>query len=63
MATKRQVLFGARKTADMLGITPRILNEEVDNGLIVAHQRGRLRKFKPEDIEEYEKRQTINNGG
>lgn len=59
MAVQRMVLYGVRKTADLLGITPKVLFEEVDNGKIVAHRRGDYLRFKPDDIAAYEKLQIV----
>ena len=60
MATRTK-LYGIKKTADILGISPGLLLKELDRGVIQAHRRGHLIKFKPHEIERYEVLQTINN--
>lgn len=50
------------QAADRLGISRATLNKEIEEGGIVAHRRRGRIIFFVEDLEEYERRNVINNG-
>lgn len=52
--------FSVRKASKRLGISRSTLLKEVEDGRIVAHKRRHRIIFFPQDIECYEKRNTLN---
>ena len=61
MFSGRRAIYSVKKTAERLGISEAILMQEVRRGILKGKGEGRHMKFSRQNIEEYEKRQIIDN--